>query len=141
LLHDASTGQIFLWEECGKPVSCLAAFFLFSQELSVAQDSAECPIRPVTIIDVTTGAERKEQTVRIQGTRIASIATTQEADTALPNSLDAHGGFLITGLWDMHVHVHDVNELPLCIANRVTGIRIMSGDKDSTAYHAELSRR
>jgi hypothetical protein len=95
----------------------------------------------VTIINVTTGAELDDQTVRIQGTRIASIATAQEAHAAFPNSLDAHGGFLIPGLWDMHVHGHDVNELPVYIANGVTGIRIMSGDKDSTAYRAELSRQ
>ena len=41
----------------------------------------------------------------------------------------------------MHVHVHDVDELPLYIANGVTGIRIMSGEKDTAAYRAELARQ
>jgi hypothetical protein len=41
----------------------------------------------------------------------------------------------------MHVHVHDVNKLPLYIANGVTGIRIMSGQKDTAAYRAELARQ
>jgi len=34
-----------------------------------------------------------------------------------------------------------VNELPLYIANGVTGIRVMSGEKDTAAYRAELARQ
>jgi imidazolonepropionase-like amidohydrolase len=52
-----------------------------------------------------------------RGNRIASVAATQDSDNSLSNSIDARGAFLIPGLWDMHVHVHDVNELPLYIAN------------------------
>jgi len=40
----------------------------------------------------------------------------------------------------MHVHVHDTDELPLYIANGVTGIRIMSGERDTAARRAELAR-
>src|ERR1700687_1291503 len=88
--------------------SCLAT----TQEQPIAETS----IRHVTVINVATGTELKDQTVRIQGSRITSIAATQDADAALPGSIDAHGGYLIPGLWDMHVHVHDTNELPLYIA-------------------------
>ena len=112
-----------------------------SASLATAQDHpSETSIRHVTVINVQTGAELKDQTVRIQSTRIASIATTQESDAALPNSIDAHGAYLIPGLWDMHVHVHDTDELPLYIANGVTGIRIMSGERDTAARRAELAR-
>lgn len=107
-----------------------------------AQDhpATESSIRHATVIDVTTGAELKDQTVRIHDTRIISIALTQDSDAA-PNSIDAHGAYLIPGLWDMHVHVHDVDELPLYIANGVTGIRIMSGERDTPARRAELARQ
>ena len=108
----------------------------FSQEHA----AADMAIRHVTVVNVATGAEIKDQTVTIHGGRIASIAPTQEADAALPGSLDAHGGFLIPGLWDMHVHVHDADELPLYVANGVTGIRIMSGEKDTAHKRAELAR-
>ncbi|HTS34746.1 MAG TPA: amidohydrolase family protein [Candidatus Solibacter sp.] len=97
-------------------------------------------IRHVTVVNVTTGAELKDQTVTIHAGRISSISATQESDTALPRSVDAHGGFLIPGLWDMHVHVHDADELPLYVANGVTGIRIMSGEKDTAHVRAELAR-
>ncbi len=40
----------------------------------------------------------------------------------------------------MHVHVHDVDELPLYVANGVTGIRIMSGERDAAKKRAELAK-
>ncbi len=40
----------------------------------------------------------------------------------------------------MHVHVHDTDELPLYIANGVTGIRIMAGERDTSARRTELGR-
>src|SRR6202030_1601268 len=95
--------------------------------------ATESSIRHVTVINVSSGAELKDQTVKIQGDRISAIAATQQADATLPGGVDANGGYLIPGLWDMHVHVHDTSELPLYIANGVTGIRIMSGERDTAA--------
>jgi hypothetical protein len=106
---------------------CLAP----TQKKSVAENSVEACIRRVTVINVGNGSELKDQTVTIHGNRISSIAATQDSDNSLSNSIDARGAFLIPGLWDMHVQVHDVNELSLDIANGVTGIRIMSGQKDT----------
>lgn len=111
--------------------------------LAVAQDSTAPgkSIVHVTVINVATGAELQNQTVKIQGSQIASVAPAQDADAAEPGAIDAHGAFLIPGLWDMHVHVHDKDELPLYVANGVTGIRIMSGDKDTAGLRAELARQ
>lgn len=111
--------------------------------LAVAQDPT-APGRSivhVTVINVATGAELQNQTVKIQGSQIASVAPAQDADAAEPGAVDAHGAFLIPGLWDMHVHVHDKDELPLYVANGVTGIRIMSGDKDTAGLRAELAKQ
>lgn len=123
-------------------ISSIAAL-AFSACLAIAQEhpAAETSIRHVTVVNVATGNELKDQTVRIQGNRIASVAPTQEADAALPGSLDAHGAYLIPGLWDMHIHVHDTNELPLYVANGVTGVRVMSGEQDTAAFRAELARQ
>jgi len=98
-------------------------------------------IEHVTVINVVTGAELRDQTVRIDGDHIMSIAPTQESDSALAGAVDARGAFLIPGLWDMHVHVHDKDELPLYVANGVTGIRVMSGDKDTAGLRKELARQ
>jgi len=124
-------------------VKILPLTLVLSVCLAVAQDrqAAEASILHVTVINVATGAKLPDQTVRIQGNRIASIAATQAADSALPGALDAHGAYLIPGLWDMHVHVHDKDELPLYVANGVTGIRVMSGEKDTAALRAELAKQ
>jgi hypothetical protein len=110
--------------------------------LAVAQErpAAGTSIYHVTVIDVSTGTELRDRTVRIERSHIASIAPAQETDSSQPGAVDAHGAFLIPGLWDMHVHVHDQDELPLYVANGVTGIRIMSGDKDTPALRAELAK-
>jgi imidazolonepropionase-like amidohydrolase len=92
---------------------CLAP----TQEKSVAENSVAASIYQVTVINVGYSSEVEDQTVTIRGNRIASVAATQDSDNSLSNSIDARGAFLIPGLWDMHVHVHDVNELPLYIAN------------------------
>ena len=121
----------------------LLLMLAFSAHLAAAQERpvAEAVIVHATVVNVSTGTELKDQTVRIHADRIASIAATQGADTALPGALDTKGAYLIPGLWDMHVHVHDTMELPLYIANGVTGIRIMSGDRDEAALRAELARQ
>ena len=43
--------------------------------------------------------------------------------------IDAHGRFLMPGLWDNHQHLADVRR-PLDIANGVTSARDMANDTD-----------
>ena len=117
-------------------ILALSACLTFAQERSPAGTS----IVHVTIIDVASGERVPDQTLKIQADRILSIAPSQDADATAPGAVDAHGAFLIPGLWDMHVHVHDKDELPLYVANGVTGIRIMSGEKDEVALRAELAK-
>jgi adenine deaminase len=95
-----SPGKVF--------VKTLCAAVAFSACLAFAQErpTAEMSIRHVTVVNVATGAELKDQPVRIHGDRIASIAPTQDTDNT-PGSVDAHGAFIIPGPWDMHVHVQD----------------------------------
>ena len=119
----------------------IAILSLFAAMAAAQQTPApEMSICHVTVVDVATGAENKDQTVRLRGNRIVSVAPTEPADDAAAGALDAHGAWLIPGLWDMHVHIHNTFELPLYIANGVTGVRIMSGDKDTRGVRAELAR-
>ena len=103
--------------------SVLLVFVLSAGLASGQERPAETSIRHVTVINVATGVELKDQTVTIQGERIVSVAATQETDAAQPGGVDAHGSFLIPGLWDMHVHVHETYELSLYVANGVNGVR------------------
>lgn len=85
----------------------------------------------VTVVDVRNGALYPNQTVYIEGNRIAAVGPADEVnvdDSA--EVVDAAGGYLIPGLWDMHVHITDATELalPVLLANGVTGFRDAGGD-------------
>lgn len=82
----------------------------------------------VAVVDVRTGEVARDRIVVVSGGHVravaASGATEPPAGTLL---LDAHGKFLIPGLWDMHVHIHDPGFLTLLVAEGVTGVREMGG--------------
>jgi hypothetical protein len=85
-------------------------------------------ITHVAIIDVRNGRTIPAQTVLIRGRHILRIT----GDTALPQGtrrLDGQNGYLIPGLWDMHVHM-DSTDLRAFLAFGITGVRDMGGDLD-----------
>jgi Amidohydrolase family len=96
-------------------------------------------ITHVTVIDVVSGKELPDQTVVLQGERIVSVGASDPASAPQGRVVDAHGGFLIPGLWDMHVHIQDLEDLPLYIANGVTGVRMMFGVKDARELRAKFA--
>jgi imidazolonepropionase-like amidohydrolase len=94
-------------------------------------------ITHVTVIDPGTQSVQSDRTVVVEGARITAVvdgANFREPKGA--RVIDAHGQYLIPGLWDMHVHTAFGNWfpggreiiLPLFIANGVTGVRDMGGD-------------
>jgi hypothetical protein len=110
-------------------VSChLAAQTLAPETISITH---------VTVIDVANGNKLADQTVVLQGDRILTVSAAEDAPQG--RVIDARGGFLIPGLWDMHVHVQDLEDLPLYIANGVTGVRMMFGAKDIRELRAKLA--
>jgi hypothetical protein len=107
--------------------------------------SSTVVIRDVTIVDVRDGSLQPERTVLVSGNRILAIG--QNGEIAMPKEAEivvAAGGFLIPGLWDMHVHSvsnvavdkskHGIAaqdwHFPLFLAHGVTGVRNMN---DGTA--------
>ncbi|HEY2461127.1 MAG TPA: amidohydrolase family protein [Candidatus Acidoferrum sp.] len=103
--------------------------------------ASEIVLTHVTVIDTTGGSPKADQTVIIRGSHIASVEPS--ANVTPPKSarvIDAHGRFLIPGLWDMHVHIAGLAAdpiwskhvlLPLLLANGITGVRDMGGDLSS----------
>jgi len=96
-------------------------------------------ITHVTVVDVASGKKLPDQTVLIQGERILSVAAFDSANQPQGRVIDAHGNFLIPGLWDMHVHIQDLEDLPLYVANGVTGVRLMFGSKHTPSLRAKLA--
>ena len=92
------------------------------------QPTAKAPLvfDGVTVIDVEHGRRILNQRVVIVGNRIKKID--KSSAVSVPSGahvVDAHGKYLIPGLWDMHIHPAYETELiyPMLIANGVTGIR------------------
>jgi imidazolonepropionase-like amidohydrolase len=91
----------------------------------------------VTVIDTVTGRTRPNSTVVIRGNRIVRVGRSLHPQ-APARTVDAHGEYLIPGLWDMHTHVYFDNTaadgtdlvLPFFLANGITGVRDMGSQLD-----------
>lgn len=103
-----------------------------------AQNPKITSITHVTVIDVADGKELSDRRVVVQGDRIDAVLP-EDSSPPQGRVVDGHGNFLIPGLWDMHVHVQDLEDLPLYIANGVTGVRMMSGSKNTKELRARLA--
>jgi imidazolonepropionase-like amidohydrolase len=96
-------------------------------------------ITHATVVDVSNGALRPNQTIVVDGNRIVSVGAPASPVAARGQVVDAKGMYVIPGLWDMHTHAYfgwsrdfgDSYVLPLFIANGVTGIRDMGSDLDA----------
>lgn len=103
-------------------------------------------IANVRIIDIEKGTIGQVTRLRISDGRIAAIGPDLRANGGEP-VFDGKGGYLIPGLWDMHVHTFQSSpqtHFPLWIANGVTQVRDMMdcpGTADSLiACHADKLR-
>ncbi len=89
---------------------------------------SQLAITHVNVVDVKRGHIVGDQTVLVRGDRIARVGSTVPVPSGT-RTLDAHGKYLIPGLWDMHVHALFPERLdsmfPMFIANGVLGIRDM----------------
>lgn len=130
--------------------------------VSVAASAQTLTITHATVIDVTNGKLHPDSTVVLDGNRILSVNTGSPAlhsgKAAAPAGkvVDAHGRYLIPGLWDTHTHVffdHTANDgndliLPLFVAFGITGVRDMGSALDpvlearsAIAAHRQLGPR
>ncbi len=94
-----------------------------------AQADPSIAITRVTVVDVESGRLLPDRTVVVSGNRITSVAAGPAAVPAGARVVDGAGGFLIPGLWDMHVHAAfpgiDAIFFPTLLANGITGVREM----------------
>lgn len=86
-----------------------------------------------TVIDLARGERVPDQTVVVVGARVAAVGPSAGPRRLRPPAgarvVDGRGGYLIPGLWDMHVHVlgrgREATLFPLLLAHGVTGVRNM----------------
>ena len=93
-------------------------------------------ITDVNVIDVRTGEVRPDQVVVIERNRITTVGSKGTRYPRNAPTVNAKGGYLIPGLWDMHVHLvlgdrfplaQEIS-LPLFVANVVTSVRDMGSE-------------
>jgi imidazolonepropionase-like amidohydrolase len=117
----------------------LACVLLITSACTAAPTPQEGPapggvaITHVSVIDATGAAPRLDQTVLIQGERIAAVGPS--GSVRVPRGaevVDARGKYLIPGLWDAHVHLSYAGEcvLPLFVASGVTSVRDLGSRMD-----------
>ncbi|KZB84504.1 amidohydrolase family protein [Amycolatopsis regifaucium] len=100
-------------------------------------------ITRVTLIDGTGSAPRRDVSVVLVGDRIAWVGTSgQVPDTGVARVIDGRGKYLIPGLWDMHTHGADLEEIvpPLHLVHGVTGGREMWGYAENRATRDRIER-
>lgn len=96
-----------------------------------------------TVIDGTGARPRPDTTVVLVGDRIVWAGAHREVPVpAGARVVDVRGKFVIPGLWDMHTHGSDMEDIfpPLHIANGVTGIREMWGYAENRATRDKIER-
>ena len=85
----------------------------------------------VTLIDGTGKPAQPHMRITVDGNRILGLA--RASATPLPPGavrIDGSGKFLIPGLWDMHVHLVDIDEpaIPILPYYGITSVRDMGGN-------------
>ena len=102
----------------------------------LAREIAHAPksdlvIKNVRLFDPRELSVTPGMSVLVRGDRIIRVAPDPDLKTsAAAEIIDAHGRFLMPGLWDNHQHFSDIDG-PLDLANGVTSARDMANDTDT----------
>jgi len=121
--------------EMHKPTALIVLFAMLelSPHAEPPQRSELLLLTHVTIINPRVNRPQFDMTVVFQDGQIVRVSRSDQIEVpAHSHAVDATGKYLIPGLWDMHVHLGDsdadkLGDLPLYVANGVTGIRVMAG--------------
>jgi Amidohydrolase family len=103
-----------------------------SRAAEIAKRLTKNPVRVIVVnarvFDPRTGKLSEPTTVITAGNRIASVGVDSAYSAA--EFIDAKGGVLLPGLWDMHGHLSD-NDGLLNIAAGITSARDLGNDSDT----------
>ena len=132
------------------PALLLAGVTALAVHSRAAAASCELAITHVNLVPMTAETILPDRTVRIQGGRIATIVKTRSGGPHCQVTIDGHGGYLLPGLNDLHMHldteafaqamrlkaapVDFPGALAPYLANGITGVRVMSGAPDILAF-------
>src|ERR1043165_3248034 len=96
----------------------------------------------VTVVPMTAEQERPDQTVVVEGTRIAAVGPS--ASTAIPlgaTVVDGHGAWFLPGLVDMHTHLTEDDDRARYLAAGVTAVRVTWGLPETLVLADRIAKR
>ncbi|WP_439383903.1 amidohydrolase family protein [Amycolatopsis lexingtonensis] len=115
---------------------------VFAQEAAAA-GSDVVVVTGVTVVDGTDGPARPDSAVVLVGDRIAWVGPAADVPRrGTARVIDGRGRFLVPGLWDMHTHGIEIEDVwpSLFLANGVTGIREMQGYDENRVTRDKIVR-
>jgi imidazolonepropionase-like amidohydrolase len=121
-----------------KQLIVLAILLAFSLNCMAQKPGAKSTgsyiITDVTVIDGTGKPAKPHMNVVVSDGRIESVTPMTDGTKVRKNRrvIAGAGKFLIPGLWDMHVHLVDIDEaaIPALATYGITSVRDMGGDVD-----------
>jgi cytosine/adenosine deaminase-related metal-dependent hydrolase len=123
------------WESAVESMEKAQNRFEEERAARLAGALAHRPGKPLAIVhanlfDSVSATTHRGSTVVIEGQRIRSVGEDGKVDVpAGAEVIDAAGGALLPGLWDMHVHLQP-NDGLLDMASGVTSVRDLANDTD-----------
>ncbi len=113
------------WSEFDDPGSMKCFPCLLLLLACTTPEVADVVISNVSVVDVVNGKTLPHQDVFVNHNRIMHIGSHGQAHIRAEKIIKGDDKFLMPGLWDMHVHIHEYTDLflPLFLAHGITGIR------------------
>ncbi|MER7863836.1 amidohydrolase family protein [Amycolatopsis japonica] len=135
----SSRREFLRWLAAGGTGAALAGLL---PGTAAAETDAIVVLAHVTLIDGTGSAPRRDVSVVLVGDRIAWVGSGPVPETGGARVIDGRGKYLVPGLWDMHTHGADLEDIvpPLHLAHGVTGVREMWGYAENRATKGKIDR-
>jgi hypothetical protein len=109
-------------------------------DLHTVDNTEDIVLDNANYIDVLTGKTIRNQRIYLSKGRIVSIGEKTSSQSRDARVIDLHGEYVVPGLFDMHVHLHDRKYLALYLAYGVTSVRNMRGLPMHLRWKSELNR-
>lgn len=103
------------------------SIFEIPADLLSVDNSPPLVLDNVNIVDVKTGQVFENRQILISDGLIESIQSAGTRSGPEYERIDLEGAYIVPGLFDMHVHIHDRKYLALNLAYGVTSVRNMRG--------------
>ena len=116
------------------------SIFEIPGDLLKVDNSPSLALDNVNIVDVKTGEVLENRQILIADGLIASIQSAGTRSGPEFERIDLEGAYIVPGLCDMHVHIHDRKYLALNLAYGVTSVRNMRGLPMHLRWKTELEQ-